>query len=351
MLAIFGALSLSMSTEQQDADKLKHGAYIAESYKNNFQSDSIVLMVQSASVTDATVVNSIYSLQQQMASAEGVASVQSVYDILIAYDGGFVPENQAVIDMITAQIPADVTTSIMPNGQLAIILIKLENGTSALKQQSILDNLRSMITAPNIPPGVTLTFTGNSAMQQDMGGDLGSNMIILLVAAIVLMAIACRLLFNHVRFPLMSIVSVFTGLILTFGLMGLVGLPFSMTTIGAMPILLGIGVDYAIQFHSRLDDEARAHPLPEAIKIAVTKTGSAVFYAMIASACGFLAMMVSTLPDIRQFGVTAIRGIVCCYVAALIIIPFAAVLTYIYAKTAQDSPKRRRKTAVFSHLQ
>lgn len=348
MLAIFGASSLSMSTEQQDADKLKHGAYIADSYKNNFQSDSIMLMVQSASVTDAAVVKSVYSLQQQMASAEGVASVQSVYDILIASNGGLVPHNQAVIDMIVAQVPADVTTSIMPNGQLAIILIKLETGTSASKQQSILDNLRSMTTASDIPPGVTLTFTGNSAMQQDMGGDLGSNMIILLVAAIVLMAIACRLLFNHVRFPLMSIVSVFTGLILTFGLMGIVGLPFSMTTIGAMPILLGIGVDYAIQFHSRLDDEARAHPLPEAIKIAITKTGSAVFYAMIASACGFLAMMVSTLPDIRQFGVTAILGIVCCYVAALIIIPLAAVLTNYTPKPHKILPSGEEKQP-FSH--
>lgn len=58
-----------------------------------------------------------------------------------------------------------------------------------------------------------------------MGGDLGSNMIIRLVAAIVLMMLACKFLFNHVRFPLLSIVSVFTGLILTFGMMGIFGLP------------------------------------------------------------------------------------------------------------------------------
>ena len=101
-----------------------------------------------------------------------------------------------------------------------------------------------MTAVSNIPLGVTLTFTGNAAMQQYMGGDLGSNMIILLVAAIVLMMLVCKFLFNHVLFQLLSIVSVFTGLILTFVMIGIVGLPFSMTTIGAMPILLGIGVDF-----------------------------------------------------------------------------------------------------------
>ncbi len=339
MLSLVGASTLSMSTETQDADKNAHGAYISESYSNNFQSDSIMLMVQADSVMDVTVVDRVYTLQQQMATQQGVASVQSVYDVLAAYNGGTIPQNQAIIDNIVAMLPEEITSSIMPNGQLAIILIKLNTGTSSDAQQSILDNLRSMASSADIPPGVTLTFTGNAAMMQDMAGDLGSNMIILLVAAIVLMMIACKVLFNHVRFPLLSIVSVFTGLILTFGMMGLFGLPFSMTTIGAMPILLGIGVDYAIQFHSRLDDERQNNrPLPEAIKLAVSKTGAAVFYAMVASALGFMAMMVSTLPDIRQFGITAILGIVCCYIAALIIIPLAAVIT-------DYQPKPRKASA------
>jgi hydrophobe/amphiphile efflux-3 (HAE3) family protein len=317
-----------MSTDRQDADKNSHGSYISKSYENNFQSDAIMLMVQADSVMDVNVVTTIYTLQQQIASMQGLSSVRSVYDILVTYNNDIIPQNQATIDTVVTLIPEDIITSIMPNGQLAIILIKLDAGASLSTHESILNNLRDMTAASYIPPGITLTFTGKTAMLQDMGGDLGSNMIILLMTAIVLMMLVCKFLFNHVRFPLLSIASVFTGLILTFGMMGIVGLPFSMTTIGAMPILLGIGVDYAIQFHSRLDDEMRNNRmLPEAIKRTVSKTGAAVLYAMIVSALGFAAMMISTLPDIRQFGLTAILGIVCCYVAALIIIPLTAVLT------------------------
>jgi hydrophobe/amphiphile efflux-3 (HAE3) family protein len=48
---------------------------------------------------------------------------------------------------------------------------------------------------------------------------------------------------------------------------------------------------------------------------------------MVVSALGFMAMLLSTLPAIRQFGLTAILGIICCYVSALIIIPLVAVIT------------------------
>ncbi|MCQ2356926.1 MAG: hypothetical protein MJ014_08005, partial [Methanocorpusculum sp.] len=91
-----------MSTETQDADKNAHGAYISESYKNNFQSDSIMLMVQADSVMDVTVVDRVYTLQQQMATTQGVSSVQSVYDVVAAYSGGTIPQNQASIDAVVA---------------------------------------------------------------------------------------------------------------------------------------------------------------------------------------------------------------------------------------------------------
>ncbi|HJJ92530.1 MAG TPA: hypothetical protein O0X64_01740, partial [Methanocorpusculum sp.] len=156
MLSCIGASTLSMNTETQDADKINHGAYISKSYKDNFQSDSLLLMVQADAVMDVTVVDRIFSLQQKMATTQGVSSVQSVYDLIASYNNGTIPQNQASIDAIITKIPKNITTSIMPNGQLAIILIKLDAGTSSTTQQSVLNNLRSMTAAVDVPPGVML---------------------------------------------------------------------------------------------------------------------------------------------------------------------------------------------------
>ncbi|MDV0442505.1 hydrophobe/amphiphile efflux-3 (HAE3) family transporter [Methanorbis furvi] len=326
--AIIGAMGISMEAEGiNSSDFSSHASYVSDSYDRHFSSDSIILMVQADSVTDTNIVERIYALERQWESYDGVNTVVGLYDIIAAANGGLIPVNQASVNSIVASLPTDTLTSLMPNGELTLIVISVDSGLSSDKVQSLLMNLESSLSIADIPPGVTLTFTGNSAMMRDMSKSIGADMITLLVAAIILMIIACRVLFNHVRNPLLPVICVSIGLLLTFGVMGLVGLPMSMVTIGALPILLGIGVDYGIQFHSRLDDEVRVHPLPTAIKLTITKTGSAVFFAMCASAIGFLAMQVSRMESIRQFGYVAMIGIACCYLSALLIIPLYALIT------------------------
>ncbi len=342
-LAVFGVMSMSMETDVNSSDLDSHESYVYESYDKYFSSESIILMVQTDSVTDANVAEKVDALERQWESYDGISSVTGLYDVVAAAYNGTIPTNQAEITNVVSSLPEETLSSLMPNGQLALVVLQMDAGLSDTKIQSILTDLKSSLSTADVPPGVTLTFTGNAAMMQDMGGSIMSDMITLLVAAIVLMILACRLLFNHVRAPLLPVACVFFGLILTVGIMGFLGLPMSMVTIGALPILLGIGVDYGIQFHSRLDDEARVHPLPTAIQIAVTKTGSAVFFAMVASAIGFLAMQVSEMESIRQFGLVAIIGIACCYISALLIIPLYAMITNYTPKPREMLPDGTEK--------
>ena len=341
LIGIYGATEVTMNTTIQNPDKTDHASYVYQNYLNNFQSNAVVLMVQADDVRDVNVLKSVAEFEQVLREQSGVYEVQSVYDLVVQYNGGQVPANQQTADAIFAKIPESVLSRSMPNHQLLLVEIDPEIGMTDANQQILLSRLNSVLPLANIPPGVTLTLTGNAALHKDMGVSLGNDVGKLLGSAFILMITVLVLLFHHARYTLLSIVSVMNGLLMTFGIMGLFGIPLSMATMGALPILLGIGVDYAIQFHSRLDDEVRTHPLSEALKITITKTGSAVFFAMIASALGFIAMQVSTLPDIRQFGAVAILGLVCCYVSAILIIPLAAVITDYQPRAA----KKRRQDA------
>ena len=57
------------------------------------------------------------------------------------------------------------------------------------------------------------------------------------------------------------------GVIWAFGLAGYLGIPLTIVTIAGLPVLLGIGIDYAIQMHARVEEEViidRAdHPIQE----------------------------------------------------------------------------------------
>jgi hydrophobe/amphiphile efflux-3 (HAE3) family protein len=165
-------------------------------------------------------------------------------------------------------------------------------------------------------------------------------------------------LFSYVRHRFMPVLLVAIGLITSLGLMGIAGINLNMAVIAALPVLIGLGIDYAIQFHARFDEEVRKGSLEDAVFMTVTRTGPAVMYAMLATSMGFLAMYVSTVPMIRSFGVVSIIGINTCFWVSCIGMPTIALLLNYQPKpqtgqcyavgtdacdTIIDNPKNRTK--------
>ncbi len=119
--------------------------------------------------------------------------------------------------------------------------------------------------------------------------------------------------------------------------MGLAGIQLNMAVMGAFPVMIGLGIDYAIQFHARLDEESRKGSLDDAVFMTITRTGPAVMYAMLATSLGFCAMFISTVPMIQSFGLVAMIGIMSCYCISLVGIP--AIALVIHYKPKQQAPQ------------
>jgi len=151
----------------------------------------------------------------------------------------------------------------------------------------------------------------------------------------VLMILVMGILFAYVRYRFMPVALVGVGLITSLGLMGLAGIQLNMAVVGAFPVLIGLGIDYAIQFHARFDEEARKGSLENAVFVTVTRTGPAVMYAMLATSMGFLAMFVSSVPMIRSFGLVSIIGINTCFWVSCIGMPTIALLVNYKPKEEQ----------------
>jgi len=60
---------------------------------------------------------------------------------------------------------------------------------------------------------------------------------------------------------------ILVGVVWAFGLAGYLGIPLTIVTIAGLPVMLGVGIDYAIQMHARIEEEVvidRAeHPIQE----------------------------------------------------------------------------------------
>lgn len=300
---------------------------LLKTYTDTFSSDSIMVLVETDNVLDPGVIRYIDRLISDMSDEQYISETQSIASLFRQANGGQLPTSSADIAAVKSRVPAGTWDRYVPSNMMTIGVLTLEAGTSTDTQNQILTNLQGIIRISTPPPGVDVTLTGSPAFQKQMREEMGQSMATLIAAAMVLMIIAVGLLFSHVRYRFLPVAIVAAGLVLTFGVMGIAGIPISMVVIGAFPVLIGIGIDYAIQFHARFDEERRRSDLKQAARTTITNSGPAILYAMLATALGFVAMWIAPIPMIRDFGLVCIIGIVCCYLTALVMVPTVGLLT------------------------
>jgi hypothetical protein len=313
-------------------DKDTKRGMLLDDYTGTFQSDSILVLIEADDVLTPPVLTYIDRIETDIAKGQNVDSVTSITNLLKSANGDILPVSPAEITGAQQRLPSEVLSRFMPSRTMTIAVATLKPGLSQEQQGEVVNNLDTLLRVSDKPPGVSVVLTGNSAFQQQMQTEMSTSMSVLILAAMILMVIAVGLLFGHVRYRLLSVGIVATGLILTFGIIGYSGMQINMATIGAFPVLIGIGIDYAIQFHSRFDEEIRKGTVAGAVKNTITLAGPSVLYAMLATSLGFLAMYISPLPMIRSFGIVCVIGVISCYLAAIVLIPCIGILVSYRAK-------------------
>ena len=145
-----------------------------------------------------------------------------------------------------------------------------------------------------------------------------SSIFVLLAAALLLMAATLALVFRS-RLRLLPLALALAAAAMTFGALSLAGGSLTMASIAVLPVLIGLAVDYSIQFQARFD-EAVARPGTEAREAAVTAVsagGPTILSAGIATAVGFLVLLLSPVPMVRGFGALLVLGIALALVCAI----------------------------------
>jgi predicted RND superfamily exporter protein len=136
--------------------------------------------------------------------------------------------------------------------------------------------------------------------------------------AILLMVIVLYTVFP-VRRRLMALPVVVVGVLFTFGITGALGVSLTLVTMAGLPILLGLGMDFAIQFHNRYEEELARSDTPAAGLIdALIHIGPAVGAAVLATILGFISLSLSSVPAVRDFGALLALGVAVLFCVALV---------------------------------
>jgi hypothetical protein len=164
---------------------------------------------------------------------------------------------------------------------------------------------------------VTTITTGVPALLKTINDYLKHGIIVLaLLAGVIMMTIL--LLSFTVRWRLLAFAIVAIGLVWGFGLVGYFGVPLTLATIAALPVLLGVGMDYAIQMHSRIEEEVVLDRAAHPIQAAARGLGPALLVVTFDAVFAFMALWFAKTPAIREFGSLLVIGIIAVCVCSII---------------------------------
>jgi len=214
--------------------------------------------------------------------------------------------------------------SVLPDERHALIHVVLKGGMPRDEQKAIVAETEQIVAEAGFAD-VEVVVTGGPPLDARMEDLIAKNMGLMFMASIILMFVILLIVFRvggffTWRWLALGVVGI--GLIYTFGTIGLIGVSISMVSMAALPILIGLGVDYPIQLHNRYDENIRAGArASEAVRDSITHVGPAIAMALVALLLGFAALLFSPVPMIRDFGIMLIIGAIACYLTALFVTP------------------------------
>lgn len=217
---------------------------------------------------------------------------------------------------------------LFPDRDSALIQVRLKPDLDDAARRAAIADIRAAVAMAQwrLSGGGRYVTTGAPVVLSDLGDTLSHSLLVLLVAALIVMAVVLAVVFRT-RLRLLPLVVALCAAGLTFGALALTGLPLTMASIGVLPVLIGLAVDYAIQFQSRAREESR-RPAATGDRLSAPDAGGAVVRAArvgapaivtagAATAAGFLVLGLSPVPMVREFGLLLVVGVVLGLLCAL----------------------------------
>ena len=185
-----------------------------------------------------------------------------------------------------------------------------------------------------LPSGQLVSAAGNSSMFAAMLRSIVRDGPLATEVAFVGVALLVAILFRNIRSIVLVLTSLLAGMLWMGGAGEALGLRLNFLNFVALPITLGIGVDYAVNIFARLETEpatGRARALAE--------TGSAVALCSTTTIIGYSSLFMASNGALRSFGKLADLGEVSCLLAALLFVP---AITRRRARTATPTRPSRQ---------
>ncbi len=338
ILVSTGMFLLRIETNQEKYFPKKNPLSQASAIINEkFGGSQTISVMITGDIRDPAIMNGIDNLTRQIEPIDGVGQVFSISQavremskaLFVPGDDGYdqIPKTREGIAQMfelynMSGDPSDFSQLMNLDNSKAHLLIKLSN-----PENSVIVKVKEKIAyiSKSIPAEVTIG--GYAVIMSDFARSIIKGQVMSIIFALIIVFILLTIIFRSMQGGLVSSIPLAVSILILFGFMGYAGIALDSATALLSSIMIGVGVDFTIQYIWCFNIQIKnglSHE--DSTRAALCTIGRSIMINAFSVMAGFSALIFSGFTSIRFFGYLVIISIGTCLLGAIVLIP--AILLY-----------------------
>lgn len=277
------------------------------------------------SVAGLDQIKQLHSYLESLPEVGKVQSLATVYQLAQDINKGKL--NDFELNVLRNMLSDDIknfliTPYLVDEVQQTRITLRVIETTPDLKRAELVERIRQYAETEGGFKPEQVNFTGMLVLYNNMLQSLFASQISTIGVVFVSIMLMMILLFRSFKIALIAILPNMLAAGTVLGAMGLVGIPLDMMTTTIAAIVVGVGVDQAIQYFYRFRIEfAHDHNYVEAMHRSHSSIGRAMYYTSVTIIVGFSILMLSQFIPSIYFGVLTAFAMLMAVLGSLTLLP------------------------------
>ena len=189
------------------------------------------------------------------------------------------------------------------------------------ERREVQNDIRVVLSEISSSSNMNYASASLDLMSYDIDKGTFDNLAILIIFATLVVVLLLFLAFRSVKGVVFPFLSLNVALVWTYGTMNLFNMKFTALEVAVAPLVLGLGIDYAIHLQRALSDiKEKVDDTAEAWMRSCGKLSVPLTLAVVTTVAAFLANIISPLPPLATFGIALAFGVICAFLSSTLLI-------------------------------
>ena len=189
------------------------------------------------------------------------------------------------------------------------------------ERREVQNDIRIVLSEISSSSNMNYASASLDLMSYDIDKGTFDNLAILIIFATLVVVLLLFLAFRSVKGVVFPFLSLNVALVWTYGTMNLFNMKFTALEVAVAPLVLGLGIDYAIHLQRALSDiREKVEDTAEAWMRSCGKLSVPLTLAVVTTVAAFLANIISPLPPLATFGIALAFGVICAFLSSTLLI-------------------------------